>query len=690
MGATTGERDTALRVRAGIDVGGTFTDAVLVGDGGELRLVKVPTTPARPAEGFASAVALLAERAGLTPGALDYLVHGTTLATNAIIEGRAARVGLITTAGFRDVLEIGTQQRAELYDPRRPRPAPLVPRELRLEVSERIGADGAVVAPLDEDDVRAAAATLRDAGVEAVAVVLLFSFLEPAHERRVGELLAEELPGVPATLSSRVAPEFREYVRTSTTALNAALLPLAGSYVGDVAGRLSSADVRVPLHLMQSNGGVMPARDGVELPIGLIASGPAGGVIGAARLGALAGHGDLFTFDMGGTTADVGIVVDGEAQMRPSGQAGPHPVSLPQIDVLSVGAGAGSIARVDAFGELRVGPDSAGADPGPAAYARGGSDATVTDAHVVLGTLSPDRFLGGSMRLDADAARAAVARCVAERLGTTVEEAAAGIIRIADAMMVDALRLVSVARGHDPRGFTLVAFGGAGAMHACALAEHLGLRRVLVPRHPGVGSAMGLLLADVRYDLRRTWVARTAALDPAALDELLEELGRDAAARLSGAGFHNGAASIDFRVDMRYVGQAYDLTVPIRRPVDRAALRDAEEAFHSAHERAYGHRLPNETEVVTVRARGRGAHPELEWEPGAAARGAVSERRDVWTSSGPMAHAVHAREHLADDAVVAGPAIVEQYDTTIVVPPGWRLRIVTGGSAELEREDEPR
>jgi N-methylhydantoinase A len=598
-------RDTR---RAGIDVGGTFTDAVLV-DGDRLRVAKVPTTPARPAEGFAAAL----EQLDGDAAALSYLVHGTTLATNAIVQGRTARVGLITTAGFRDVLEIGTQQRAELYEPRRPRPAPTVPRELRLEVRERIGADGSVVRPLDEDDVRAAAAALRAAGVEAVAVVLLFSFLEPAHERRVGEILAAELPGVPVTLSSDVAPEFREYLRTSTTALNAALLPLAGGYVRDVAARMEAAGVAVPLHLMQSNGGVMPAQDGARQPIGMIASGPAGGVIGAARLGGLAGLGDLLTFDMGGTTADVGIVVDGEPQMRSTGAAGAHPVSMPQVDVLSVGAGAGSIARVDDFGELRVGPESAGADPGPAAYGRGCGDATVADAHVVLGTLAPERFLGGAMRLDPDAARAAIVRRVAEPLGMAAEQAAAAVIRVADATMVDALRLVSVARGHDPRGFGLVAFGGACGMHACSLAAALGIRRVLVPRHPGVGSAIGLLLSDVRYDLRRTWIARSAELDHRELERRLGALGDDAAARLAGAGFSNGAASIDFRVDLRYVGQAYELTVPIRRPADGAAVAAAVEAFQVAHERAYGHRLPNETEIVTLRARARGAHPELRW-----------------------------------------------------------------------------
>jgi N-methylhydantoinase A len=668
-------RDTR---RAGIDVGGTFTDAVLV-DGDRLRVAKVPTTPARPAEGFAAAL----EQLDGDAGALSYLVHGTTLATNAIVQGRTARVGLITTAGFRDVLEIGTQQRAELYEPRRPRPAPTVPRELRLEVRERIGADGSVVRPLDEDDVRAAAAALRAAGVEAVAVVLLFSFLEPAHERRVGEILAAELPGVPVTLSSDVAPEFREYLRTSTTALNAALLPLAGGYVRDVAARMEAAGVAVPLHLMQSNGGVMPAQDGARQPIGMIASGPAGGVIGAARLGGLAGLGDLLTFDMGGTTADVGIVVDGEPQMRSTGAAGAHPVSMPQVDVLSVGAGAGSIARVDDFGELRVGPESAGADPGPAAYGRGGDDATVADAHVVLGTLAPERFLGGAMRLDPDAARAAIVRRVAEPLGMAAEQAAAAVIRVADATMVDALRLVSVARGHDPRGFGLVAFGGAGGMHACSLAAALGIRRVLVPRHPGVGSAIGLLLSDVRYDLRRTWIARSAELDHRELERRLGALGDDAAARLAGAGFSNGAASIDFRVDLRYVGQAYELTVPIRRPADGAAVAAAVEAFQVAHERAYGHRLPNETEIVTLRARARGAHPELRWTdspPTSAATGT----RDVRTADGRVPHAIHARDALRAGDLVAGPAIVEQYDTTILVPAGWTLRVVAGGSALLE------
>jgi N-methylhydantoinase A len=679
-------QDIAMQTRAAVDVGGTFTDAVLVDRDGGLGVVKVPTTPAQPADGFEAAVA------GLVDGnadAVSYLVHGTTLATNAIVQGRTARVGLVTTAGFRDVLEIGTQQRAELYDPRVPRPRPLVERELRCEVRERIAADGSVLHPLEEGDVRMAAERLRAAGVEAVAVALLFSFLEPAHERRVGELLAEALPGVPISLSSRVAPEFREYLRTSTTALNASLLPLAGGYVRELDARVIRARVDVPLHLMRSNGGVAPAADAAELPIALVASGPVGGVIGAARLGEAAALADLLTFDMGGTTADVGIVVGSEPQMRVAGEAGPHPISLPQVDVLSVGAGAGSIARVDDFGELRVGPQSAGAEPGPAAYGRGGTDATVADAHVVLGTLAADRFLGGTVDLDAEAAGTAVAECVARPLGMDLEEAAAAVIRIADATMVDALRLVSVARGHDPRAFALVAFGGAGALHACALAEQLGMRRVLVPRHPGVASAMGLLLSDVRYDFRRTWVARTAGVDLGALEARLDALGREAAGALDGAGFDRASGAVDFQLDLRYVGQAYELMVPVRRPVDDAALAAAVEAFESLHERTYGHRLPNATEIVTLRARARGEHPPLRLGDASPGDGTGPSSQDVWVpGAGPVEHAIWPREALGPDAALAGPAIVTQYDTTTLVPEGWRLRVVEADSLLLEHAGE--
>ena len=667
----------AAPIRAGIDVGGTFTDAVLLDASSRLTIAKVRTTPADLTEGFLEAILALAAGSAVPAEAIAYLAHGSTVAANAIVESRTARVGLLMTAGFRDVLEIGTQQRASLYDLRLPRPAPLVPRELRLEVRERIGPAGEVVRPLEPADVEAAAATFRQAGAEAVAVCFLFSFANPAHEAEAGRLLEQLLPGVPVTLSSRVAPELREYLRASTTAVNAALLPLVGRYVEGLAARLA-----VPLHLMQSNGGVATAGEAARLPVGLIASGPAAGVIGAARLGAVTGSPDLLTFDMGGTTADVSLVVGGEPQMRFRGEAAGHPVNLPQIDVLSVGAGGGSIARVDRFGSLAVGPGSAGADPGPATYGRGGEDATVTDAHVVIGTLDPAHFLGGRMALDPQAARRAVENHVARPLGLSTEEAAAALLRIANATMVRALRVVSIARGHDPRRFALVAFGGAGPMHACAIADELGIGRIVVPRYPGVASALGLLLSDVRHDLRQTWVRLTRTLDASELEGRLTRLEDEARHILAGAGFANGAGRVDFELDMRYRGQAYELTVPVQ---PGRTLADAEHAFHAAHEQAYGHASPvEETEIVTLRARATGDLGAPDWDglapPVAAGRARLSDR-----TVGNERYAVLERDALSAGDLVDGPAIIEQEDSTVVVAPGWRLALGAAGSGILER-----
>jgi N-methylhydantoinase A len=679
-------------VRTGIDVGGTFTDAVLVDAEGRVRVAKTATTPADLTQGFASAWGELARVTRIHPQDVSYLVHGSTVAANAVVEGRLARVGLLTTAGCRDVLEIGTQQRPNLYDLRTPKPEPLVPRALRLEARERIDAEGAVVRPLERDDVERAAEVFRAAGVEAVGVCFLFSFVNPTHEEEAGGLLEKLLPGIPVTLSARVAPEFREYLRTSTTAVNAALLPLVGTYVQRLVERLLEAGFQAPVHLMQSNGGVTRAETAARLPVGLIASGPAAGVIAAARLGALAGSADVLGFDMGGTTADVSLVVGGEPQMRFRGDAAGHPVNLPQIDVLSVGAGGGSIARVDRFGSLTVGPESAGADPGPAAYGRGGDAATVTDAHVVLGTIDPARFLGGRMALDREASHAALARHVARPLGLDVEEGAAAVIRVADAAMGRAFRLVSVARGHDPRRFALVAFGGAGPMHACAVAQELGIARVIVPRYPGVASALGLLLADVRHDLRRTWLRRTRALDVSELAARLAELEREGRELLAGSGVTNGRGRVEFELDMRYRGQAYELTVPVADPrVDEDALASLENAFHVAHRRAYGHDSPvDEVEIVTLRAHATAATEVPAWDGAGGGRGAprASGRRRVYAAAGPVDYGVYEREELEQGATLAGPAIVEQDDSTLVVPPGWRLAVRGAGTALVERGSE--
>jgi N-methylhydantoinase A len=672
--------------RLGVDIGGTFTDAVLIDGASRLHVGKSRTTPEELADGFAAAAESAIERAGVAHRSLDYVVHGTTVATNAVVQRRLAKVGLVTTLGFRDVLAIGTQQRDTLYDLRTPKAPPLVPRELRVEVEERIGPEGQVVVPLSPGSVESAAERLAAAGVEAVAVVFLFAFINPAHEEQAAEILARRLPGIPISLSAHVAPEHREYLRASTTVLNASLRPLVGTYVRRLSERIREQDLRVPLHLMQSNGGVTSAEIAGSLPVSIVASGPAAGALGGAKLAELVGRRDVLTFDMGGTTADVALVIDGEPQLRYRGEAGGQPINLPQLDVLSVGAGGGSIARVDDFGSLSVGPASAGSDPGPAAYGRGGEEPTVTDAHLVLGTIDPDRALAGGLRLDRDAALAAIQRRVAGPLALSPEAAAAAIIRLANATMIRALRVISVARGQDPRRCALVALGGAGAMHACALAEELGMESVIVPRYPGVGSALGLLLSDVRYDVRRSWVRDTSAISWSDLREQLTALERIGSANLATAGFGNGSGRIDFAVDMRYRGQAYEVTVPVDS--ERPTLEAMIEAFHEAHRHLYGHASPVEgTEVVTVRATATGPVAPPDW--GAldgAGQASAARERQVWGLDGrEWTYRVLARGALVPGEGLAGPAILEQEDSTIVVPDGWTVTTKVAGTAVIER-----
>ena len=675
------------RGRIGIDVGGTFTDAVIVVDDGHVRIAKVRSTPERIEAGFMDGLRQLLERAGAEAADVGYLAHGSTVATNAIVQRRLARTALITNEGFRDVLAIGTQMRAHVYDLWTPEPEPIVPRDLCLGVRGRLDAAGEEVEPLDADSVRAAAAALRDRDVEAVAVMLLFSFINDEHERRVAEILAEELPGTVVSLSSRVVPEFREYVRASTTALNASLLPLMGAYLGAVTDEVAGEGVSVPLHMMQTNGGVAPAARARELPIALSASGPAAGVIGGARLAELVGESAALTFDMGGTTADIGLVIDGSPQRRFSGEAAGMPINLPQIDVLCIGSGGGSIARVDQFGSLTVGPASAGAEPGPAAYGLGGEDATVTDAHVVLGNLSPESALADGVPLDRELAERAVAAAVGEPLGLVVEEAAAAILRIANANMANALRVMTIARGHDPRRFALVAIGGAGPMHACALADELGIPRVVIPRYPGVAAALGLLATDIRHDLRRSWLQPTAAIVPADLDVEFARLEAEAADLLKTSASVTRSFEFSHELDMRYRGQAYNLTVPFApRPVTAEAIAAAEEAFEEEHRRLYDYTpTVTETDIVTLRLRALARIPDIDWtvaEDGR--RPAVAGTRRVyhggwrrWTAAG--------REQLAQDDTIAAETIIEQEDTTVVIPPGWSGRVGAAGTLVLQR-----
>mgnify|MGYP003344132806 CR=1 FL=1 len=675
-------------VRVGIDVGGTFTDAVLVEADGTLHIAKVESTPSDISQGFLSSLAVLMARSGRELGDVGFLAHGTTVATNALVQNRLARVGLITNRGFRDILEIGTQQRRHIYDLWTPEAAPIVPREWCFEVDGRIGPHGEELQPLDERSVMAAAQDLAAAGVESVAVVLLFSFLDSSHERRIKQILEAELPGIPVTISCEVAPEIREFLRASTTVVNAALLPIVGTYVTELAAAVASRGVEVPVHLMRSNGGLAAAQAAAELPVSLVTSGPAAGVVGAARLGALAGELDLMTFDMGGTTADLAVVAGGQPQVRWVGEQNGHRVNLPQVDVLCVGAGGGSIARVDDFGALHVGPQSAGAVPGPAAYMRGGVSATVTDAHVVLGTLTAQRTLGGELKLDSDAAADAVRDSVARPMGVEVEEAAAAIIRVADANMASSLRVISVARGLDPRTMTLVALGGAGPMHGCSLAEELDMRKVLVPAYPGVTAAMGLLLTAVRHDLGQSWVRATQNLSNAELQPALDELARRARELLAQSG-HEESGVLTFSADMRYSGQAYSLGIPVSVDESGVLTADAvsalEAAFIQSHRQAYDYVL-DDTPMECVALRVSASAPE---EPilFAATDAALSPsmgRRRIWMRGGWQDALILDRSGVGREPV-EGPAVIEQEDTTTILFPGWTARQVAGGSMLLER-----
>jgi N-methylhydantoinase A len=671
------------RVRLGVDVGGTFTDLVALVDD-ELVTAKVPSTPRDQAQGVVRSV----EAAAVDAHAVASFAHGSTVATNALLERRGARVALVTTDGFRDVLEIGRQNRPALYDLTADRPPPLVPRELRFTVAERMGPDGEVT-PLDEDSLARAVDALRDADVEAVAVCLLFGFLHPEHERRVGQALRDALGGVHVALSSEVLPEFREYERCATTVADTYLTPRLAAYLTSLAERVRELGLPDPL-VMQSSGGVTEIGTAAAHAARCVLSGPAGGVVGAAYVAGLSGDRDLLTFDMGGTSTDVAPVLDGNVQTTTESVIAGVPIKLPMVDVHSVSAGGGSVAWVDDGGALRVGPHSAGADPGPAAYGAGGEEPTVTDANLWLGYLADGAELGGQVRLRRDLAERALGR-VAGRLGLDPDETARGIVRVADAEMTRALRVISVERGLDPRGFTLVAFGGAGGMHACALAEEMGMGRVLVPRASGVLSALGLAIGDVRRDDVRPFLARLDQVDLGELEGRFVELEGLARER-----FGPGAdPELARAADLRYRGQSFELTVVADEPGALAAR------FHDAHARRYGWSMEDEVvELVNVRltALRPGSKPELR-EPEA---DGPSQRRtsagEAPGTAGPRASRRRAsfdgewlevdvvvRADLGAGSKVEGPAIVEFAEATCVLRPGWHGVVDHAGTLVLER-----
>ncbi len=679
----------------GVDVGGTFTDLIYCDmHSGDVAIHKVATTPHDPSEGVMTGVREICALNNVDPAALGYVLHGTTTATNAVLEHKGARTGMITNEGFRDILHIARHQRVEHYSIQQELPwqdRPLVKRRHRKTVAGRLAPPtGAELVPLDEDGVRRAAEELKAEGVESVAICFLFSYLNPAHEKRAKEIVREVMPGAFVTTSAEVSPQFREFERFTTASLAAFIGPKVETYVDRLDGALKGAGVTGELRVMASNGGVATAQMVAEKPALTLLSGLAAGVLGGGWVGRQLGRDRLITFDIGGTSADIGIVVDGvfaETDARSTSIAG-FPLLMPMLDIHTIGAGGGSIAHVDRGGAFRVGPQSAGAVPGPAAYGHGGTEPTVTDANVVLGRLDPDDFLGGGMALDAAAARTAV-QGLADRLGMGLNETAEGILTILNANMANAIRSRTVQKGIDPRGFALVAMGGAGPLHGAEVAAMLGIPEVIVPPFPGITSAMGLLTTDLKYDLTRTQFQVSGAVDLDRLNRDFTEMEAELRDQLTADKVAPDKMRFARLGDLRYVGQGYELKIPIPGgPLTEDALAGVWEAFHRAHAAEYGHAFDTSPiELVNVRVSGIGEMPSL----GAAGtpEGGTLDAAKVRvldcvfrTGEGleTFSTPVYRRTALPVDTAIPGPAIFLQKDSTTVVPPGAKARVHPTGS----------
>lgn len=685
-------------------MGGTFTDLVAFQEEiGEVLNIKVPSVPRNPEEGVASALRLFLE--GREPGSVMMVGHATTIATNALfgqIDLVLPKTAMMTTKGFKDVVEIGRQRRAEVYNLFFQRPPMLVGRRHRYEVEERVGADGGVLVPLNRDDVEKALLDMEAEGVESLAIGFINSYANQAHEEEALRMARERLPKVHLSASSAVSSGYREYERFSTAVVNATLIPIIYTYLTRLAVDLKAMGVDAPLYVMQSNGGMAKAEMVADKPVTIVESGPASGVIAAAWLGGLVGRREVISFDMGGTTAKAGTVrgrvpevvpeyeVAGKVHMGRLLKGSGYPVNFPFIDLAECSAGGGTIAWVDKGGALNVGPVSAGADPGPACYGKGGTEPTITDANLVLGRLNPVSLLGGDMRIYPRLARLAVKQ-LGDGLGVGVEEAAAGVVRIADSMMSKILRIVSVERGFDPRRFVLVAFGGAGPMHACPLAEELQISDIVVPPNPGMFSALGLLTADLFHDYSRAFVRRADEADPETLEGLFAEMEHEGRETLLAEGVELEGMRFNRQLDLRYLGQSYELTVDIGAPFDGDALTSCTEAFNGRHREIYGYSAAGEpVEMVNIRLRAIGAIPKPRLaESGARAeaaepvgrRLAYFEGSDSWLET-----PVYERGDLGPGGTVEGPTIIEQYDSTTVVYPGWGAYVDEYGVLRLRRD----
>ncbi len=690
-----------MKYRAGIDIGGTFTDLVLMGEDGSLHAEKLLTTPDDFGRGIAEGLATSLATIGAAPDDIEVIVHGTTVATNAILEAKGARTGLITTAGFRDVLELRRLRIPEMYTLNWTKPLPLVPRRLRREATEKTGPRGEVRIPLDEATVIAACERLTREDVAAVAIAYLHSYANPVHEKRSAEIVRDMMgPDIFITCSSDILPEIREYERTSTTVINAYLGPILTAYFSSLRRHLESIGVSAPVQVMKSDGGVMSIGAAADRPAYLVESGPAAGVIGAARLGADSNN---ITLDLGGTTAKASMVEGGRISRTGDYEVGAginlssklvmgggYALKLPVIDISEIGAGGGSIVSLDRGGLLKVGPQSAGALPGPVCYGGGGEDPTFTDSVLTLGFLNPGHLVGGSLELDADAARDALQKKIAGPLGHTLQDTAWGVYQVACGTMVRAVKAVSTYRGRDPRDFSLFAFGGNGPVVAAEIANLLDMTRVIIPPTPGVFSAYGLLLSDVEHEISRAWLNRLTAVSPQDMETAYDKLEADITALMTSEGYAAGEYTLTRLADLRYAGQAHELTLDCASREGFPDFPALISAFGAEHERTYGHQAEAEAvECVTLRliARVTEDRPERQIAP---ARAAVKEPIPRMVYFGPDHGEVETP--VIDRPALThprnGPMIVEEYDSTCVVPPGWQAELDATGNIVLTREND--
>jgi N-methylhydantoinase A len=664
----------------GIDTGGTHTDLFLIDHSKDQAwTAKVPTTPADPLNGILSGIDQVLTVSGANITHLDELVYGTTLVTNMLVQHESVNTGLITTKGFRDVLEIGRAYRTgSIYDIHEDRPPALVPRDLRFEAIERINFQGRVLEPLDEDGCRDIVRGLKARGVESIAVCLLHSYINPTHEQRIRDIIAEEYPEAYISLSCEVNPVFREYERTSTTVVNAYVIPRMVEHLDDFELRTNQKGLRSRLSMMQANGGKASFRAACEAPVHVTNSGPIAGAIAGAYVARLVGYPNAITLDMGGTSCDVALIEGGEPRLTAESNVEGYPVQITTIDLSIVGAGGGSIAWLDEGGGLRVGPRSAGANPGPACYCLGGIEPTVTDANLVTHRLNPDYFLGGSVQLDVEAARRAIDDRIAKPLGMTTLDAAWGILQVANATMIRAIKLVTVERGYDPHDFALIAFGGAGPLHATKLAEELEIAVTVVPRYPGNTSAMGLVVADTRHDCVATAIQSLDQVDPTMFESTFRDLESQAQSHLSREGIPEACWRLTRSCDMRYFGQAHELNVRVddqqstAETVQRIGL-----AFHAAHRHSYGHAMEGDPiEIVNYRVSAAGVGQAPAWVESSAFDGsALKGQRDVFFEDGHHSCPIYDRRSLKPGSQIDGPAVVEQTGSTTLLWPGQSGRL---------------